>query len=69
MSAEPASGVTAQEAGILEANLHILCREPAFRSTVRLFQSRKAQGLDHLPLQKALFETLWSIIKRDANLP
>ena len=69
MSARPDAGVTAQEAGIVEADLHILSREPAFRSLVRLFQSRKAQERDTAPLQRLLFEDLWALIKRDAGLP
>lgn len=61
--------ITDREAAVIEADLHILSREPAFRSIVRLFQSRKAEGRDPVLLQKRFFESLWLIVKRDANLP
>lgn len=69
MSEELPDHLTPREASVIEQGFWVLTREPAFRSMVNLFASRKAQKQALEPLQKAFTEEAWRVMKRAALLP
>lgn len=58
-----------REAAAIEQGLAILVREPAFRTIINLFASRKAQSQAIEPLKKALLDETWKLTRKSALLP